>query len=292
MRVAFIACLLVAVAANTPAKPLVQTVEIDGIPKVNNDHTFEAIPKPQKAQGTLAPTEAPIGNCANPNVRCDQGFMAIKLGFLCMAISAAYFLYCAQAVAIGGRSNEYNAFFVCLIACLAYLCMATDHGIYILPSGREFFYARYIDWALTTPLMLLEICNIAKSTNDTKLWLVGTDFVMIMCGLIGAFSEDDVKYLFWAFGMAMFCPIIYYLLFGLKQNAEAQKSEEVSDLYTKVSYLTVIMWTGYPILWWFCEGDGSFSVDTECLGYVILDVASKCLFGYIIVSSRDALNKQ
>jgi len=290
MRVAFIAICLLALA--TAKKPLVQTVEIDGIPKVNNDHTNDRIPKATKPQGTMAPTDAPIALCANPNVRCDQGRMAILIGFLCMTISACYFLYVAQGVAIGSRSNEYNTFFVFVIASLAYLCMHTDNGIYILPSGREFFYARYVDWALTTPLMLLEICNIAKSTNDTKLWLVGTDFVMILCGLIGVFNDDSIKYLYWAFGMMMFGPILYYLLIGLKKNAEAQGSEEVSELYSKVSYLTAIMWTGYPILWFFCEGDGSLSVDTECIGYTILDVLSKCVFGYIIVSSRKALNQQ
>lgn len=279
---------LVAVAADQ--EPLVQTVEIGGIPKVNEDHTNEQIPKPARSVGTLSPTTAPIAKCSNTNVRCDQGRLAIMIGFVCMAISAAYFLYVAMCCPVGSRTNELYTFFTCCIATLAYLTMVTDNGIYILPTGREFFYARYVDWALTTPLMLLEICAIAKSTNDTKVWLVGTDFVMVLCGLIGAFYEDDIKYLYWTFGMAMFGPILYFLFVGLKKNADAQNNSDVSALYYKVSWLTAIFWTGYPIMWWYCEGDGSFSVDTECLGYTILDVASKCVWGFIICSSRDAVN--
>jgi hypothetical protein len=60
MRVAFIAVCLLALA--TAKKPLVQTVEIDGIPKVNNDHTNDRIPKATKPQGNIAPTDAPVAD--------------------------------------------------------------------------------------------------------------------------------------------------------------------------------------------------------------------------------------
>merc|ERR1719230_2522800 len=42
------------------------------------------------------------------------------------------------------------------------LAMPTGHGVYIREfDGREFFYARYVDWAFTTPLQLLDICGFA-----------------------------------------------------------------------------------------------------------------------------------
>jgi len=44
---------------------------------------------------------------------------------------------------------------ICLIASLAYLTMALGYGYTIrCDDGRQFFYARYIDWAITTPLLL------------------------------------------------------------------------------------------------------------------------------------------
>merc|ERR1719488_194780 len=68
--------------------------------------------------------------------------------------------------------------------------MATGHGVYIREfDGREFFYARYVDWAFTTPLQLLDICGFAGASDDQTMWLLGVDFLMIIAGLIGAFLE-------------------------------------------------------------------------------------------------------
>jgi len=44
---------------------------------------------------------------------------------------------------------------ICWIASLAYLVMALGYGYTTrCEDGRQFFYARYIDWAITTPLLL------------------------------------------------------------------------------------------------------------------------------------------
>lgn len=56
---------------------------------------------------------------------------------------------------------------VCLIASLAYLTMATDNGWYTrCHDGRQFFFARYIDWVVTTPLMLHALAHFANSPDE------------------------------------------------------------------------------------------------------------------------------
>merc|ERR1711998_539567 len=115
------------------------------------------------------------------------------------------------------------------IASLAYLTMATGHGVYIREfDGREFFYARYVDWAFTTPLQLLDICG---------------------------FLEGQEKYYFWLFGMCMFMPILSALLGGLKSSAAA-KSEAVQGVFNKISLLTAVSWAAYPVVWLAAEGSG------------------------------------
>merc|ERR1712178_431377 len=90
----------------------------------------------------------------------------------------------------GSRKYHIITFGITAIASLAYLTMATGHGVYIRPfDGREFFYARYIDWAFTTPLQLTDICGFGAADSDTMAWLLGIDFLMIIAGLIGASSR-------------------------------------------------------------------------------------------------------
>ena len=98
-----------------------------------------------------------------------------------LAIPTVYFAYKTFALPDGQRFYHIVITFVCMFASLAYLTMATGHGVYIRPfDGREFFYARYIDWAFTTPLQLTDICGFGAADSDTMAWLLGIDFLMII----------------------------------------------------------------------------------------------------------------
>merc|ERR1712185_627474 len=100
------------------------------------------------------------------------------------------------------------------IASIAYLYMATGNG-YSEVDGRQFFYARYIDWFFTTPLLLLDLCALGMASEDTTNFLIGMDLLMIVSGVIGASltgSTADGDYRPWSFfvlGMLFFLPIIY-----------------------------------------------------------------------------------
>merc|ERR1711990_525323 len=182
-------------------------------------------------------------------------------------------------------------FGVTAIASLAYLTMACGYGVYYRGfDGREFFYARYVDWAFTTPLQLLDIIGFAGAPDDTAMWLLGMDFLMIASGLIGAFLEGSEKYYFWFLGMCMFMPILHALFAGLKASA-ATKSPACQKVFGQISMLTAISWSAYPIVWILAEGTGRISPDTEAIMYTTLDILAKSVFGFLIVSARDACDE-
>lgn len=254
-----------------------------------------------------APTPAPydhIHRAGLPNTElCEKATESGKnflwAGFWGMFVPAA--LFAREAFSFkgaGGRMFHYMTMFVCLIASLAYLTMAMGYGKYYVgvgtPDCREFYYARYVDWAFTTPLMLLEVAGIAGASWDVLLWLLGTDFVMIIAGLIGAFISTEEKWAFWGFGMIVFQPILYYLVFGMdktaKLNTERENNVEIYRLYKKISLITAVCWTFYPVVWMFCEGAGKWSLDMECFAYTVLDVLSKSVWGMIICASRTAVH--
>merc|ERR1719198_2509636 len=221
----------------------------------------------------------------------DMGKKLLWVAFLGLAVPTAYFWQQTMSQPDGSRKYHIITFGITAIASLAYLTMATGHGVYIRPfDGREFFYARYIDWAFTTPLQLLDICGFAGASEDQTMWLLGVDFLMIIAGLIGAFLEGQEKYYFWAFGMCMFMPILSALLGGLKASA-ATKSEAVQGVFNKISLLTAVSWAAYPVVWLAAEGSGKITADQEAMAYTFLDIIAKSVFGFIIVSARDACNE-
>jgi bacteriorhodopsin len=82
--------------------------------------------------------------------------------------------------------------------------------------------------------------------------------------------------------------VLFYIPSFAGASADAKLWLIRGDLFNRVSVLTAITWSCYPIVWLAGEGHGNISVDTECICYVVLDVLAKSLFGIIIVSARDA----
>jgi len=219
----------------------------------------------------------------------DDGKKFLWVAFLGLALPCLFFSYKTFEIEDGKRYYHILTTFICMFASLAYLTMASGNGVYTRPfDGREFFYARYIDWTLTTPLMLLDLLGFAGADSDTTTFLVGIDILMIVAGLIGSFFEGQEKWYFWGFGMLMFIPIVYYLLVTLKETAAYNSQPQWKrDLYGKISILTAVAWSCYPVVWFFAEGSNKLSADTEAVAYTILDIISKSVFGFLIVSARE-----
>jgi bacteriorhodopsin len=65
---------------------------------------------------------------------------------------------------------------------VSYLAMATGASSTILDDGREFYYPRYIDWLITTPLLLLDLALLALANPGHNVGLI-TDLIGIDQGV-------------------------------------------------------------------------------------------------------------
>lgn len=68
--------------------------------------------------------------------------------------------------------------------------MACDFGV-VLVGTRPFYYARYIDWFLTTPLLLLDLMLLAKVDRTRTLLVIFLDIVMVLTGLFGGPTSES-----------------------------------------------------------------------------------------------------
>merc|ERR1711907_242971 len=153
-------------------------------------------------------------DCKTNTCLGSSGRIGLWIAFGCMFVPMLIFWFKAASKPAGQRKFEYLSMAINGIASLAYLTMATGYGAKIV-NGQEFFFARYIDWTLTTPLMLVDLILLAhgaKAKMETILHIVAVDMLMVVGGLIGALQgADESKWVFFAFSMFMFCPIFFYL---------------------------------------------------------------------------------
>lgn len=65
---------------------------------------------------------------------------------------------------------------------------------------REIFYVRYIDWFITTPLLLTDLMLTAGMPWPKIAWVVLVDWFMIVLGLVGALVASRYKWAYFSVG--------------------------------------------------------------------------------------------
>jgi len=178
-----------------------------------------------------------------------------------------------------------------LFAAIAYFAMAVHQGSISLPlsSGagdREFLYARYIDWSVTTPTLLLGLAMTALHGAHRRPGLVAglilSDVVMILTGLFFGISVESYAKWTWFIASCVAFLAVYYILFGaLRGEANARDGERRSTYGRNVIILSAL-WLLYPIIIFFGpDGIYAWSATVTTAFITILDLTAKVAYGFV-----------
>jgi len=145
---------------------------------------------------------------------------------------------------------------------------------------RQVFWARYVDWSLTTPLLLLDLAFLAGLSGADIFVAVVADVIMVLTGLFAAFASGDrVRWGWYAMACVAYLVIVYVLAISGRRTVSA-KDNATAKLFTSIGGFTLILWTLYPIVWGISDGARKWSVDAEIIAYAVLDVLAKPVFGF------------
>lgn len=161
----------------------------------------------------------------------------------------------------GERAFHYLSAAILATASVAYFSMASDLGatpvtVEFTNYGpaevngarptRSIWYARYIDWTITTPLLLLEILLVSGLPLSTIFVTIFFDLVMIITGLIGALVQSTYKWGYYTMGcVAMF--YVFWVIYGPGLKSAAHLGDDFKKAYLYSSLLLTILWTLYPV---------------------------------------------
>ena len=73
------------------------------------------------------------------------------------------------------RKFYYLATYILGYAAVAYFAMLSGQGWTAIAGCRQFFYARYADWIVTTPLLILLLGLVAGAGVDVVAGAIGSD---------------------------------------------------------------------------------------------------------------------
>jgi len=211
-----------------------------------------------------------------------------------MALSSFVFVAMSFRVGRERRIFHYITAAITLVASIAYFTMASNLGYAAVAvefqrsnhkvAGiyREIFYVRYIDWVVTTPLLLLDLLLTAGMPWPTILYTILIDEIMIITGLVGALVVSSYKWGYFVFAMLALFFIAYNVVLVGRAHAGSINST-VGKTYTLCGAWTIFLWFMYPIAWGLSEGGNVISPDSEAIFYGILDILAKPVFGALLL---------
>lgn len=217
------------------------------------------------------------------------------LGFVAMAAGTLWFYLERNDLKPELRSIATYAAVITFVASIMYYVMK---DVVKFPGGEiaasdveATLPLRYIDWLITTPLLLVSFALVVALAGPLKKGLLAkliiADIIMIVAGYLGEIGEPGSaqNFLFFILSTVAWLYIVF-VVFGVKiPGAEAHIQRAV----TAMKWFVIAGWAIYPIgtsTQEFIElggGDPTLAISIAAVIYVIADVLNKVGFGIIAV---------
>lgn len=181
-----------------------------------------------------------------------------------------------------------------MVAAIAYFSMGANLGWTAIQveferanpkvagNMRQIFYVRYIDWFVTTPLLLLDLLLTCGLPTPTIVYTILINEIMVVTGLVGALVKSSYKWGYFVFGCVAFFFVAYTVVIEGRTHARAL-GNDIAKTYTLCGVWTIALWFLYPIAWGVSEGGNVIPSDSEAIFYGILDVLAKPGFGALLL---------
>lgn len=113
---------------------------------------------------------------------------------------------------------------------------------------REVYWARYVDWSVTTPLLLLDLCLLAGLSGANILVAIVADVIMILTGLFAAFTANNegAKWGWYAMACLAYLVVIYQLAYN-GRGVVKNKDSKTATFFSAIAGYTLVLWTVYPM---------------------------------------------
>ena len=237
--------------------------------------------------------------------------MFITIAFFGFAAATVFFLTTRNSVAPWHRSSSSLTAVICFTACVAYgfirfyyhdmlhqiASIRAEDPVARLRVIHDAFFAlgqyRYVDWSVTTPLLLLKMVLILKvKPREIMGWIVlllGADFWMIFAGSIGdqQFSAVDGsllvgRHLLWGTLSTVGYLVIPYVLFVRLGPRYGGKADDDSGwAFRLMAYSTVTTWGVYPLGYLVPAIFPHANMNWVHLAYTVADLINKVGVGVV-----------
>jgi bacteriorhodopsin len=241
------------------------------------------------------------------------------VGAACFLVGIVGFAVLGLRATEKGRGHFAHKIMIVLVAMTSYIALAFTQGVERAGEDTYFSYTRFIDWSVTTPLLLLGLALLAlpraRDSLPLVLSIMAVDLYMIATGLFAGLSgEGRGVWWVWFFVSSLAFVVLYAMIFGplankareKVQSGEAmQRSGDPVERYLGTIHagegkwfgpmagMLALIWLVYPVIFFLDEqGVGAYTHPTSDALYTIVDVTAKVVYGFIFLGGILAIEQR
>lgn len=218
------------------------------------------------------------------------------VGFVIMSLSSLA-LYAKGSKDPEIRHHTYFHAVVPFIAATAYLAMWFGVGDVTKPDGVTTLSARYVDWSITTPILLAGLITLGMHERGRSTgFMVSTlvlDALMIVTGLISSLSTTPGTKLAWfMWSCTAFAGVLYNLWVPVRAISTAEGGP-MTKAYTKNLTFLSVVWFLYPIVFAIGpEGVKSITAVATAWAILVLDVIAKVVYAFTSATNIEKAQRE
>ena len=193
-----------------------------------------------------------------------SGLRTLWVVFVLMVLAAISFTFLSWNVPVQRRVYHIITTIITLTAAVSYFAMATGHATTYACTRvrdshkhkpdtyhdvcRQVFWVRYVDWSITTPLMILDLCLLAGVDGAHTLMAIVADIFMMLTGLFAAIGRrrSVQRWGWFIIACLSYVFVIWHVALHGTKAAKA-RGDRVSKLFGSLATFTLVLWVIYPM---------------------------------------------
>ncbi|CEJ55022.1 opsin [Penicillium brasilianum] len=233
----------------------------------------------------------------------DTGKRTLWVVTVLMGVSSLAFYTLAARAPLSKRVFHTLTSLITTISFITYLALATGQGITYkhahitnhhkhVPNTADDYYRqvlwlRYVNWAISTPLLLINFALISGLPGGNLFAAIAANFVMLATGLLGTFAGHTKQRWVWlTISCLSYLVMLHHGGFHA-QRAARNKDTRISRFFGAFSGSGFVAFALFPIALAAGSLALKISVDVETVLFAIQDIFTQGILGYWLLLSHD-----
>lgn len=212
---------------------------------------------------------------------------AYTMSFVGLLVGIAISLLLLSSETIDNDTGQFKWLVVIPgFAAISYLLMIVEVGV-IEVGGNQIYLFRYIDWLVTTPILVGYVGYVAGAPRKWILGVAVADALMILTGLAATVTTGLATWIGFGVSAAFHLSLLSILYVVFPRYAKTNPSRR--RLFRILQNHVGLLWIAYPVVWLTSPaGFGYVSVVGTAMIVAYLDVVAKTPYVYFIWREQSA----